>query len=450
MPRKQRAAASLGEPLRGCFSRQIGIVFPPSYLYSGDMEPTSRNPAVDESFLEPALRLLRDYCRNRRDTPELSDEQFLRSGILRVFGQCDSGRDFLQAQQDRGEALARATWFDALHSSRRASMIAEVANRSYEIFSRFLQDRDWLGAFPELTGRAVWAIDGHQIAHACHADCDAKDEYVPVGLLYGCCLHSGLMRALAPFQGDGIRRHEFPVFQKNWTRWLRQDRGQKMPIVVADPAYIDVLYWSEQRRLRQAVVITREKQNMKPTVISHYPYDPDDPVNRGVESDEMAGYTHAYMRRIVYRDPASGERFVFLTTELSLRPGLIALLYFLRWKIEKAYDVYKSKLHQQKAWANGTIAVQTQAHLIALAHNLLTILLRTLESAGVSEQKTAPCAAKRIRQQAANQRVPAQEMVRHATQLTCQFIRLVRHCLEHQTCWAVALPLFKRRLEAYL
>jgi hypothetical protein len=414
------------------------------------MEKTLADVAVDESFLEPALRLVREYCRNRRDGLELTDEQFLRSGILRVIGQCDSGRDFLQAQQDRGTALARTTWFDALHSPRRATLVAEVATGSYALFRRLLEGRDWLGAFPELAGRAVWAIDGHQIAHACHATTDAKDEFVPVGQLYGLCLHSGLLRALVPFQGDGVRRHEFPVFKQHWTRWLRQDRGQLMPIAVTDPAYIDLLYWAEQHRLGQAAVITREKENMKPTVISPYAFDRDDPVNRGVESDDMAGYTYAYLRRIVYRDPATGERFIFLTTEKSLRPGLIALLYLLRWKIEKAYDVYKNKLHQQKAWANGAIAVQTQAHLTALTHNLLMLLLCSLEAAGLREEKIERREAERQEQSPADRRVPAKEMVRHATQLTCQFIRLVRHCLEHKTLWPAALPLFQRRLYAYL
>ena len=414
------------------------------------MEKIMRNVTVDDSFLEPALRLLHDYCRNRRDTLELSDDQFIRFSVLRVMGQCDSGRDFLQAQQDGGAALARSTWFDALHSRRRATMVAEIGSRSYEIFSRFLQGRDWLGAFPELTGRAVWAIDGHQIAHACHATCDVKDEFVPVGQLYGLCLHSGLMRALAPFQGDGIRRHEFPVFKENWTRWLRQDRGEEMPIAVLDPAYIDVLYWSEQRRLGHATMIMLEKTNMKPTVISHNAYNPDDPVNRGVEADQIAGYTHAYLRRIVYRDPATGERFIFLTTVKNLRPGLIALLYLLRWKIEKAYDVYKNKLHQQKAWANGPVATQTQAHLIALTHNLLTVLLCTLEAAGLREEKIERREAKRTKERPAAERVPSHEMVRHATQLTCQFIRLVRHYLQHKTLWQAALPCFQRRLEVYL
>jgi Transposase DDE domain len=414
------------------------------------MEPIGAEGTVEESFFEPAVLLLHDYCRHRRDTPQLSDEQFLRGGLQRILGHCDSGRDFLQARQDRGEALARSTWFDALHSGRRATMVAEVATRSYEVFDRFLQTRDWLGAFPELAGRAVWAVDGHHLEHACHAKRGPKGEFVSVGLLYGLCLHTGLQRALVPFQVDGVHRHEFPVFKQHLPRWLERDRGKKVPIVIGDPAYIDVLHWSEQRRLRQALLITREKENMKPTVISHYAFDPSDPVNRGVESDEMAGYTYAYLRRIVYCDPASGERFVFLTTVQDLRPGVIALLYLLRWKIEKSFDVLKNKLHQQKAWANGQTAAHTQAHLTALAHNLLTILLVTLERAGLREQKIERQQTARQDARSATQRVPAQEMVRHATQLTCQFIRLLRHCLALKVPWRVALPLFQRRLEFYL
>ncbi len=414
------------------------------------METNLGQQTVDESFFEPALRILRDYCRHRRDTPELSDEQFLRGSLERILGHRDSGRDFLQACQDRGESLARATWFDALHSRRRAAMVAEVATRSYEVFDRFLRPRDWLGAFPELAGCPVWAVDGHHLEHACHAGRDAKGELVSMGVLYGLCLHTGLQRALVPFQGDGVRRHEFPVFKQHLPRWLQQDRGTKMPIVVGDPAYIDVLHWAEQKRLRQALIITREKENMKPTAIAHHAFDPQDPVNRGVESDEMAGYTYAYLRRIVYRDPVSGERFVFLTTVESLRPGLIALLYLLRWKIEKAFDVFKNKLHQQKAWANGETAAHTQAHLTALAYNLLTILLVTLEQAGLREQKVERQHAAQQAARPESHRVPAQERVRHAAQLTCQFIRLVRHCLIYKSSWRETLPLFQRRLEAYL
>ena len=78
----------------------------------------------------------------------------------------------------------------------------------------------------------------------------------------------------------------------------------------------------------------------------------------------------------------------------NLTPFGRALLYLLRWKIEKAYDVYKNKQHQQKAWANGSVATQTQAHLTALTHNLLTIMLCALESAGL---RVAPLSATSVR-----------------------------------------------------
>ncbi len=47
--------------------------------------------------------------------------------------------------------------------------------------------------------------------------------------------------------------------------------------------------------------------------------------------DDHAGYTNAALRRIHSCDPTTGKDFVFITTCQHLRPGLIALLYFLRW-----------------------------------------------------------------------------------------------------------------------
>ncbi|MGH8017813.1 MAG: hypothetical protein ACREIA_05900, partial [Opitutaceae bacterium] len=43
----------------------------------------------------------------------------------------------------------------------------------------------------------------------------------------------------------------------------------------------------------------------------------------------------------------------------------------LRWKIEKTYDVFKNKLFEQKAWANGRSAHLCQAHFIALLYNCI-------------------------------------------------------------------------------
>ena len=49
-------------------------------------------------------------------------------------------------------------------------------------------------------------------------------------------------------------------------------------------------------------------------------------------------------------DPVTGKAYSFLTTEMTLPPGLIALLYKLRWDVEKVFDEAKNKLEQQQAW----------------------------------------------------------------------------------------------------
>jgi hypothetical protein len=419
------------------------------YRYHGDVSHLHQD-LVGEQFLQPALGLLRDYTRGVRSDGPLDDETFLRLGLRRALDGDESGRAFLQARGDAGETLARTTWFDAWHSPRRLGLIEQIAARSYAVMERRLAERDWLGAFPELQQRAVWAVDGHQIAHACHAMRDRKGDHVPVGVSYGLCLHTGLLRPLGCFQAAGRRGHEWPLFKQKWGHWLRLEQRPQLPIIVADPAYIDVLFWAQQKMQRQAVVITREKENMKPTVIAAHAFAADDPVNQGVVADQLAGYAYAYLRRIHYRDPATGEEFIFLTTDTVLRPGLIALLYLLRWKIEKAYDVFKNKFRVQKAWSNGANAALLQGHFMALLHNLLSVLLAALERAGVREEKVLGRQVARRRALPAGRRVPAQEMVRHALVLTCQFIRLVRHCLREKTPWKAALPLFECRLKVYL
>ncbi len=120
------------------------------------------------------------------------------------------------------------------------------------------------------------------------------------------------------------------------------------------------------------------------------------------------------------------------------------------WRGDASDHLAENKLHQQKTWANGTVAAQIQAHSIALTHNLLTILLASLEAADIRERKVERKQAERTKARSAAQRVPAQKMVRHAAQHTCQFIRLVRHYLVHKTPWREASPRFQLRLEAYL
>jgi hypothetical protein len=368
------------------------------------MKPTPQQ-RVDDYFMAPADALLRDYTRQQRAIETgLTDARFLRLGLTRALEGDESGRAFLQTladQRDVGPALARSTWFDAFQSERRLALLSEVATTSYRHFERELRGRDWLGAFPELKDLPVWAVDGHQIEHACHSPRDGKGERVASGLTYGLCLHTGLLRPLARFQGDGVRQHEWPVFKKSWQHWMPGEPREGMPIVVADPAYIDNQYWIVQKIQRQAFVITREKKNMTAMIYGPTGFDPNDPVNTGVEADELVGYSNAMLRRVRYTDPASGEKYVFVTTcPPQIRPGLIALLYFLRWKIEKVYDVFKNKLKSRKAWGVGPTCALMHGHFMALLHNLLTVMLARLEDLGCPEEKVTARAAARSKRQA--------------------------------------------------
>jgi len=391
--------------------------------------------------------------RNVYKTDEgFSDANFIKLGLLRALEGDESGRAFLQTLADtpNGNPIARATWFDAFHSHRRLEVLREVASQSYRRFEKRLGRRYWLLNFPELKDFPVWAVDGHQITHPSHAQTDDKGRQVASGSIYALCLHTGLLRTLGPHQGNGKRRHELPVFRERWGECLTGEPRKGMPIVVADPAYVDNLHWVMQKIKKQVMIITREKDNMKPTLYGPHDFDPDDPVNKGVLADEQAGYSNAVLRRIRYRCPSSGEEFVFITTCLHLRPGVVAMLYLLRWKIEKTYDVFKNKLRERKAWACGDCSARMQGHFMALLHNLLVLLLVELEDKGVSEKKLMERIVKRREARPPERRVPSQEMLRHAFTMSCQFIRLLRHAVRYKFAWHEAFPLFKQRLEAYI
>ncbi len=105
-------------------------------------------------------------------------------------------------------------------------------------------------------------------------------------------------------------------------------------------------------------MVMPEKSNLRVYHYEDLEFDREDPVNTGVISYEAAGFAafqSAAMHRVVYRNPETGRVYRFLTTLSDLEPGLIALLYLLRWRIEKVFDIFKNKLHETKAWGNGPV-----------------------------------------------------------------------------------------------
>ena len=91
--------------------------------------------------------------------------------------------------------------------------------------------------------------------------------------------------------------------------------------------------------------------------------------------------------------------YVYLTSEMTLEPGLLVLLYKTRWEIEKVFDETKTKLQEKKSWATSTTAKERQAHFVALVHNLLLRVQDRHEQQGVVNTAEAGRKQKRMEQQ---------------------------------------------------
>jgi hypothetical protein len=435
-------------------------------MASSSLRPLLPNPGADplvlDQLLAPAQQLLeKGYVRHvYRDGP-VDDLHFVRLGVTRVVSQSVSGRDFLQLTREvHGDSLARSSFFDSLHSTRRRDLLAQL---NTELARRQrVSLPDLLSRYPELRGRALYAVDGHHLAHAVHARRDAEGDFVSCNSLYVLCLHSGLLLNLGAVQGEGVRRHEMPVFRQRIVPWLTQHpsgRGAP-PIFVVDPAFVDKQFWTRMAVMeqRQALMITRTKENMKPVVYGSRPWDPQAPVNQGVRADESVGLDNSViLRRIGYRDPESGVEYEFLTTVRDLAPGLIALLYLLRWRIEKVFDTGKNKLQETKAWATGQVAQEIQAHCFALTHNLLVCLRAQLDQReGIRELKVEKkrqqsLITRRAQAAAHGRAVPRhQERLPAVVQLTVQFIRTLRNAILVGMRWLAALARLRESMEFYL
>ncbi len=433
------------------------------------MEKHPRNDAVSlpndplllDQFLSPIYHILENYSRQSRDCPEITDADFLRLGCLRTLSQCRSGRDFLQQQKEIfDDPLARTSFFDTLHSSRRLEMLREA---SWQLCQKSPSrpDSDLLAAFPELRHRSVLAGDGHHITHACHALKDKKDRYVTCNSLYLVCLHSGLLLNLTPVQGGGLYRHELPVFRRALPGFLQSEHGSGPgPIFVLDPAFIDNDFWTQHRLIRQSgsTLITRMKDNMNSEERQPRPFAAEDPVNTGIDGDWLVNFPNGQQLRLIeYSDPETGLCYQFLTTELELRPGVIAWLYLLRWRIEKVFDTAKNKLEETKAWANGVVAQEIQGHFLALTHNLLVLFRGFLQSAhGLEEEKLKAKRTKHL--QARSQQAQKRQQTLHPlhwqmpliVQLSVQFIRTLRNQISKCVSLQAALPQIRAMLTAYL
>ena len=116
------------------------------------------------------------------------------------------------------------------------------------------------------------------------------------------------------------------------------------------------------------------KENSVATFVESISFDQSSPINKGVEKYSIYENNGVKFSLVHYRDPETGKYHHFISTlPESINPGTIAMLYFKRWTIEKAFNNSKSNLKEKKAWSSNSHSLKNQMRLTAMTYNLMRV-----------------------------------------------------------------------------
>ena len=145
---------------------------------------------------------------------------------------------------------------------------------------------------------------------------------------------------------------------------------------IMDRGYVD---YQRLYRINQcnAFFVTRAKDNMNYRRLYSHPKDK----TNGVLYDQTIMLNNHYaskdypekMRRIKFRDDATGKVLVFLTNNFHLKATEIAQLYKHRWKIELFFKWIKQHLKIKSFWGHSENAVKTQVWIAVSVYVLVAI-----------------------------------------------------------------------------
>jgi hypothetical protein len=150
---------------------------------------------------------------------------------------------------------------------------------------------------------------------------------------------------------------------------------------VVDKAYVHYkrLYRIE---ISKAFFVSRAKQNMSYTIEQRRKTDK----SKGILRDQLVlmrrWHTRRWyplsIRRIEYKDAATGKELVFLTNHLLLDATVIAALYKERWKVELFFKWIKQNLRIKKFFGNSENAVKTQIWIAVCNYLQIAFIKKTL------------------------------------------------------------------------
>jgi len=171
---------------------------------------------------------------------------------------------------------------------------------------------------------------------------------------------------------------------------IKKARSLRLPkgsIVVEDMGYTDYA-WYGQLTSQKIFFVTRQKRNASYEVVEHRTVNK----TQGLLFDQTIRLTGVKaldcpvpLRRIAYRDPASGKRYVFLTNHFKLSAKTITDIYKERWQIEIFFRWIKQNLKIKAFIGNSQNAVLSQI-FAALIVYLLLCYLKFLCNLGITLQ----------------------------------------------------------------
>jgi len=151
----------------------------------------------------------------------------------------------------------------------------------------------------------------------------------------------------------------------------------KGSIVAIDRGYNDYA-WYNQLTEKEVFFVTRLKSNAQIRVVQRYSV----LKNKGVTSDHTIEFTGkqtakkcpVQLRKIGYRDPETGKRYVFLTNNFKLAAKTIADIDKARWDVELFFKWIKQNLKIKAFIGTSKNAVMTQIWIAMCVYMLLAFI----------------------------------------------------------------------------
>jgi hypothetical protein len=425
-------------------------------ILNNKTEKTLRNQFYQplEDALEKAV--------NKRECTSYSDSMFLHAGVGRVIEAAKSGRAWVQHIIMLGTIIVSVrNFFLALSSKRRFLLLSEVNQNIREQVDGLSEKHDDpFNDIPELAGFHLYASDGHSHGASAHED-KIHEKKRPINHIFCLNLRSRAMSHFAltkPAKGKK-KEHEIAAIKKLGGPALRLGAPNGIKVIhVYDPAIIDYREWLKWKQGSGVYIITVEKSNSAFMVLGTREWDKTDKRNAGVISDELVGTSNSVLiRRVVYIDPVTNIQYSFITTEMTLPPGIIAFIYKIRWNVEKVYDEFKNTFFQQKAWGKSSTTKCQQALFMVLTHNLLVLFEHCLEAEeGIVDEKVIKKHTRYIEsgcKQARNNFNEPNELVVKFSRITkrsLQFIRWLQLGLITNPPWRKAVEQLRPLMQKYL